>query len=407
MYLLQAFRTALDSLRTNKLRTALTLLGMVIGMFAIITSVTAVRVIEVYFEESLNFLGSSTFSVTRYASISMSDRETRNRMPITYEQMRQLENRVQMPLIISPEQGFAQTSVRYDERETDPDVILFGSDEDYPLGYGFDVEQGRALSREDVRYGRPVAVLGSTVAEELFTSESPIGRYIRIHGHRYQVVGVFASKGTFLGFDWDNRVIAPITNLFSRYGGTQRSIETISIRTSNPRMIPAAMDHVIGHLRAIRKVPPGLPNDFEIETNQSVQQTFEQYTNVLTTGGVAIGLISLLAAGIGIMNIMLVSVTERTREIGIRKSVGARRRDIMRQFLFEAFFLCLLGGSIGSLSGMLFGNLTALFFEISAAFPIDWAIYGLLAVTFMAVVFGGYPAMKASRLDPIAALRYE
>ena len=396
----------MGALRANKLRTALTLLGMVIGMFAIITSVTAVRVIEVYFEESLNFLGSSTFSIKRYPSVGRDD-ETRNRMPITYEQVERLEERVQMPLVISPEQGFAQTSVRYGDRETDPDVILFGSDEDYPLSFGYEISQGRALSREDVRYGRPVAMIGSSVASELFTTENPIGQQIRIQGHRYQVVGVMDEKGSFLGFDWDNRVVAPITTLLGRYGGANRDIWATSVRTSSPRDIPVAMDHVIGHMRSIRKVAPGDANDFDLETNESVQQTFEQFTAVLTTGGAAIGLISLLAAGIGIMNIMLVSVTERTREIGIRKSVGARRRDIMRQFLFEAFFLCLLGGSVGVLSGMLFGNLTAVYFEISAAFPVDWAIYGLLTVTFMAVVFGGYPALKAARLDPIAALRYE
>ncbi len=403
--LFQAFRMAMGSLRTNKLRTALTLLGMVIGMFAIITSVTAVRVIEVYFEESLNFLGSSSFSITR--DVSVGTNEYRNRMPITYEQVERLEERVQMPLVISPEQYFAQTSVRFQGRETDPDVLLLGSDEDYLLGFGFDIAQGRGLTAEDVRYGRPVVMLGASVASELFTAVNPIGREIRIHGHPYRVVGVLNEKGSFLGWDWDNRVVAPITTMFTVYGGSSRDIGSVSVRTTRVQDMVPAMDHVIGHLRAIRKVKPGDPNDFELETNESVQQTFEQFTRVLTTGGVAIGLISLIAAGIGIMNIMLVSVTERTREIGIRKSVGARRRDIMRQFLFEAFFLCLLGGTIGSFSGMLFGNLTAVYFNISAAFPLDWAIYGLLAVTLMAVVFGGYPALRGARLDPIEALRYE
>src|SRR5690606_24232045 len=174
--LFQAFRMAMGALRTNKLRTALTLLGMVIGMFAIITSVTAVRVIEVYFEESLNFLGSSSFSITRYASVGTN--EYRNRMPITYEQVERLEERVQMPLVISPEQYFAQTSVRFQGRETDPDVLLLGSDEDYLLGFGFDIAQGRGLTAEDVRYGRPVVMLGASVASELFTAVNPIGREI-------------------------------------------------------------------------------------------------------------------------------------------------------------------------------------------------------------------------------------
>jgi putative ABC transport system permease protein len=167
------------------------------------------------------------------------------------------------------------------------------------------------------------------------------------------------------------------------------------------------MDTVIGRLRVIRKVPPGEENNFEIGTNDSVQSTFEDFTSTLTAGGAGIGLIALLAAGIGIMNIMLVSVTERTREIGIRKSVGAKKRDILRQFLLEAVFMCQLGGLLGIGLGAAFGNLVAVYFDISAAFPWAWALGGVGAMIAIAVVFGGYPAYKAARLDPIESLRYE
>lgn len=398
---------AMGALRSDRMRTALTLLGMVIGMFAIITSVTAVKVIDVYFQESLNVLGSSTFSIRTYPSIRTDEHQIRNRRPLTYEQLERLESQIRMPLTVSPEQGFALTSIRYGEQETEPNVILFGSDEDYPINYGFEVAIGRSLSPDDVQYGRSVVLLGASVAEALFINEIPLGKEIRIHGHRYRVVGVLAPKGSFLGFDWDNRVIAPITALFGRYGGSNRNIQTVSIRTSRPSEVEAAMDHVIGHMRTIRRVPPGEPNDFEIETNQSIQRVFEQFTGVLTIGGAAIGLIALLAAGVGIMNIMLVSVTERTREIGIRKAIGARRRDVMRQFLFEAFFLCQIGGLTGMAAGVLFGNLTAVYFDISAVVPVGWAVAGLLMVTGVALIFGAYPAFRASRLDPIAALRYE
>lgn len=408
MNVIDIFRSALDSLRTNMMRTALTLLGMVIGVFAIIASVTAVEVIDVYFQNSLNVLGSSTFSIQRFPAINFSDDSRfRNRKPITYEQFQRLEERITMALTLSPEEDFAFTAVRYGDEETEPNVIVFGSDEDYTTNFAYDIDEGRPITQQEVQFGRPVVLIGSDVAEDLFVNETPVGKTVRIDGRPYQVVGVLAPKGSFLGFSWDKRVIAPITTLFSVYGEPDRNISGVSVRASDPLAIPAAMDHIIGHMRAIRKVPPGEENDFEIETNDSVQGAFDTFTNILTMGGAGIGLISLLAAGVGIMNIMLVSVTERTREIGIRKSLGARRRDITRQFLLEAIFLCQIGGLIGIALGAIAGNMLAVFFEISAAFPVGWAVAGVVMVTVVAVTFGGYPALKAARLNPVDSLRYE
>ncbi len=250
-------------------------------------------------------------------------------------------------------------------------------------------------------------MLGSAVAEELFPSESPLNKAVEFGGSRYQVIGVLESKGNFLGHNMDNRVFAPIRTLFLRYGGEHRNMATTSVRAPAAHMIPSAMDEVIGRLRAIRKVPPGQSNNFELETNDSMRAIFEGFTGVLTMGGAGIGLIALLAAGVGIMNIMLVSVTERTREIGIRKSVGARRRDVMQQFILESVFLCQIGGVVGIALGVLLGNAVAIYFDISAAIPWGWAIAAVVMVSVVALVFGGYPALKASRLDPIESLRYE
>jgi putative ABC transport system permease protein len=202
-------------------------------------------------------------------------------------------------------------------------------------------------------------------------------------------------------------MFVPITTMFQIYGGANRNISTASVRVPTASQIPAAMDEVIGRLRAIRKDAPGKENSFEVETNDSIRAIFDAFTGVLASGGAGIGLIALFAAGIGIMNIMLVSVTERTREIGIRKSVGARKRDIMRQFILEAVFLCQIGGFIGILLGVLVGNAVAIYFDIAAAIPWGWAIAAVVMVSVVAIVFGGYPALKASRLDPIESLRYE
>ncbi len=408
MAFLEAFRMAWQAITGHKLRSSLTLLGMVIGVFAIIVSVTAVKVIDVYFKEKLDFLGSSTFTLSRRPMIQMGDdRASRNRPPITMEQVDRLEAMVGDRMTISVMEGFDLGDVEYAGRKTERNIGLVGSDENMLGNYSYELASGRFFTDADVQFGRPVTVLPEGVAEFLFPNENPLGKLVRFKSLRLEVVGVTKNKGSFLGFNQDNRIFIPVTYAMTVYGGGQRDMGSISLRVASVEAIPAAMEEVQGRMRVIRKVEPGEDNNFELSTNESLTQIFEAFTGTLTAGGAGIGLIALLAAGIGIMNIMLVSVTERTREIGVRKSVGARRKDIMRQFLLEAFFMCQLGGIVGILLGALVGNLTALYFEISAAFPVDWAIGAVVMVTVVSLVFGGYPAFKAAGLNPIDALRYE
>ncbi len=399
---------AFESIRSNKLRSGLTLLGMVIGVFAIIVSVTAVKVIDVYFQDSMQFLGSSTFTISRSPAIQTGplDASIRNRPALTYDQMRRFESSMSLPVTISPVEDFTLGRVKYAGKETVPNIVLLGSNENFLGNFGYELDLGRFLTDQDVQYARSVTVLGADIVEELFPNETPIGKTVRMDGHRFEVVGTLMKKGNFLGFSLDNRLVAPMTRLVSIYGQPDRNI-SISVRVADQRRLDATMEESIGRMRTIRKVEPGKANNFELDTNDSMQGIFDAFTGTLTAGGALIGLIALLAAGIGIMNIMLVSVTERTREIGVRKSIGARRKDILRQFLFEAFFLCQIGGVFGIIFGMLFGNLVALKFGISTAFPWGWAIASVIMVTTISLVFGGYPAFKAARLDPIESLRYE
>lgn len=405
----EAFRMAISALNANKMRSSLTLLGMVIGVFAIIVSVTAVKVIDVYFKESMDFLGSSTFNITRYPQIRVDNggREIRNRPNITYDQVERLKRSMASPVFISILEDFKMGAVRYGERETEPNLFLLGTDENFLGNFSYELELGRFLTEQDVQYARPVAVIGYQIADELFPNETALGKTIRMDGNRFEVIGVLKEKGSFLGFSQDNRILAPITRLFSIYGIADRNIASVSLRVTGPEMITGAMEEAIGRMRVIRKVEPGDENNFEVSTNDTFKSVFDAFTGTLTMGGAGIGLIALLAAGIGIMNIMLVSVTERTREIGVRKSIGARRKDIMRQFLLEAFFLCQIGGLIGILLGALVGNGVALYFDITAVFPWNWAIAGVMMVTAIALIFGGFPAYKAAKLDPIESLRYE
>ena len=401
------FWMALRALRANKIRSALTLLGMVIGVFAIISSVTAVKVIDVYFEESLRFMGTGTFSVQRYGVGERRD-ETRSRKSISYAQVQRLEERISSGLRVSYLERYGWvTQAKHNEHETEPNLEVYGTNDHFLQNFGYELAEGRPITEQDMQYARPVVLLGAPIADQLFPNESPLGKEVRVQGLRLEVIGVLEKKGSFLGYRPDDRLLIPFSYLLSLSGGEGLDIDDVNVRAPTIHQVPSAMDEVIGHMRVIREVPPGEENNFSLETNDSMRSAFDTFTAALAVGGAGIGLIALLAAGVGIMNIMLVSVTERTREVGVRKAVGARRRDILLQFLFEALVLCLIGGLLGVLSGGLFGNLLALFFDIQAAFPVAWGLSAVVMVVAIALVFGAYPAYKAARLDPIQSLRYE
>jgi putative ABC transport system permease protein len=410
MLLFEYLRMAFESLRTNKLRSALTLLGIVIGVFSVIAAVTAVQVIEVYFNDTFRGMGANTFYVSKVNNngiqIGPRDRSLRNRPDLTYEDMLLLRRRAELPLSIGPDGWFGRGAVTYNGVETDPTVSLRGVNQDWAVNNGFEIEEGRFLTEDDVRYARNVVVLGAPIVKRLFDVEQPIGKTVRIDGRQYRVIGTFVEKAGFLGDSPDNIAMAPITRLFNVYGDPNRNI-SYDIRAPSAALLQATIDEVTGHLRVIRAVSPAEDNNFDIVTNDAMRGPMDSFTGYLTLGGAGIGLIALLAAGIGIMNIMLVSVTERTREIGVRKALGATRRDVLRQFLLEAVFLCQIGGLIGIGLGVLGGNVLALTFDLRPTFPWMWAIMGVVGVTVIALVFGVYPAYKAARLNPIDALRYE
>lgn len=402
----ETIREAFEGLWANKLRSALTLLGIVIGVFAVIAAVTAVDVIDLYFKSSIQGLGASTFSVERY-SFGGGGSPDRYHPPLTHEQVLRLDDRLSTDLEVSVRERFdGDVAVRSDRQETNPNIALEGTDAAFLGNFGYKMSAGRPLVEQDVDRARPVALLGSEVAETLFPVSEPIGKEIRVGRVKLDVIGVLEEKPALFRSP-NTRVYAPISHLFAAYGNGGRNMDDVRIRAPSAQALPDAQDQVQSHLRVIRQVAPGAPNNFNVETSDFLRSTFDQFTRRLTVGGALVGLISLLAAGVGIMNIMLVSVTERTREIGIRKAVGAKRRHVMGQFLVEAIVLCQIGGIIGIILGGLGGNVAALYFDIRPSFPWVWAGIAVGAVTTLAVIFGGYPAYKAARLDPIDSLRYE
>lgn len=407
MNLKEISKQSLSSLAANKLRSALTLLAIVVGVFAIISSSTAVLVLDTYFKETLTLMGGNVLNVSKYPGVSINGdfRKFRNRTDITFETLEELEERLSISQGISPVETFEVTKIVFGDKETEPSVDIEGSNQHYLENNAYNLADGRNFTEQDVQYRRPVAIIGDDVKKELFDVEYPVGKTIRIDGRPYQVIGITEARGTIFGESLDNFVLIPYSTLMNVYGA-EHNID-IQVRAPSMLVISSVMDELTGVLRTIRKVPPGEENDFEIITNDSLSGAFEQFTGILYIAGFVIGFIALLGAGIGVMNIMLVSVTERTREIGIRKAVGATKKAITLQFLMEAVLICQLGGVIGMLFGILGGNILALYMEASVVFPWSAAFAGIIAMTVLGVIFGVYPAYKAAQLDPIESLRYE
>ena len=403
----ETIRQALQALRANRLRSALTLLGMAIGVFSVIASVTAVKVLDGTIAQELAALGSQTIVFTRLPNDREPTDDEWRRPQLTYEQALRLRERATLPASVSASVGTGGREVRTREESTDPDVSVQGADEGWAQNNGWELAEGRFLDEGDVRTGRAVTVLGQTVAEELFGDRTPLGAEVRIEGRRFTVVGVFEPKSGGFNFgDANNFVAVPITRAISAFGLSDRDV-SIDVRAPSPELLAATLDETVGVLRAVRRVPPEEENSFGVFTSEQAADMLGGFMSALSMGGAGIGLIALLAAGVGVMNIMLVSVTERTREIGVRKSLGATRQDILLQFLVEAVVLCQIGGLVGILLGVLGGNAAAALMSTAPAFPWGWATAAVVGVTLVALVFGVYPATKAARLHPIEALRYE
>jgi len=407
MNIKEIFKQAFDSLWSNKLRSSLTLLALVVGVFAVIVSTTAVAVLDNFFQNTMSVMGGDVINVSKSPSVQIGrgDRSSRNRKDITFETAERMQDLLQLAENVSPDETFDRTSITYGDEDTEPTVRVVGSNEFYLSNNAYELEEGRNFSSGDIQYGRPFVIIGRTVLNKLFQNEYPLGKKIRIAGQQYQIIGTLEEKGSIFGQSLDELVLIPYTTALMVYGG-ERNID-IQVRAPAMDFIDAAIDEVTGVLRVIRKVAPGVENDFEIETNDSLAGTFDQFTFILYVVGFVIGGITLFGAGIGVMNIMLVSVTERTREIGIRKAVGATKKAIVSQFLAETIFICQLGGLLGIALGVLGGNAMALWIETEPVIPIWAVLMGFLGMLFIGLIFGVYPAYKAAQMDPIESLGYE
>jgi putative ABC transport system permease protein len=400
-------KMAMIAIRSNKLRSVLTLLGIIVGVFSIIGVMTAVQVLQNSIEAGLSGLGSNTFQIQKTPAMASHAEwhKAMKRRDIRYEQGLLLKGKIDLAQYIALEAWKGGQIIKFGSLKTNPNVNIGGEEPEGILTNNWTLSEGRSLTDDDIRYSTRVVILGDVVLKKLFPHGGALGSKVRLGDDQYLVVGTFGPKGSSLGGDEDNRVIIPLTTFLEQFGKL-RSIH-VMIKAKSAEVYDECVEESRMLLRKVRNVPPGEEDDFSIFSNDSLISTFNEFTMYIKLGVGFISFISLLAAGIGIMNIMLVSVTERTREIGIRKAIGARRSNILAQFITEAVVLCEIGGVIGILFGILGGNITALAFSFPPVFPLDWALIGFAITTFVGVVFGVYPAWKAANLDPIESLRYE
>ena len=404
----ESFWMAIAAIKQNKLRSTLTLLGISIGVFSVIGVMTAIRTLESSVESGLNVFAANTFVIQKYPEISFGEerRKHRKRKNIDYDQYKKLKNRAMLPVLVSVSERNEVRNVKYKDNVVKNYVGLFGGDEGSIRTFKTYIGDGRNIAPDDVRYARNVCVLGMDVVDRLFPFEDPLSKKIQIEGLDYYVVGVAERQGEAFGQSQDNYIAIPITSYLQKFSNKWTTL-SINVEAASEEDYDKTREEAIGIMRTIRKVKPGAENDFEIITSGEMIETFSGFTSGIKLFALSVSIIALVVAGIGIMNIMLVSVTERIKEIGIRKAIGATKKDILTQFLMEAVFLSEFGGIVGIIMGISAGNLVSFIFKIPAVIPIDWAMIGLAVCSLIGIGFGIYPAWKAAQLDPIESLRFE
>jgi putative ABC transport system permease protein len=403
--IVEGARISLAALLANKMRSALTTVGIVIGIVTVTLMSSAIEGINRAFKESVSILGSDVLYVARFDWFIDSYEDwmkVANRREITWQQYEAVLKQMTLAKAVAPIAGSGRP-IRYKNRKSDRVTIIGTSDQFMPIA-GLNMLEGRFMTASEADGGRPLVVLGYQVATNLFASESPIGRRIKIGEESVEVIGVLQAQGTFLGeFSWDNRVIVPIRYLVQKF--RQFPDYEIHVKALSLEKVPEAIEELRGILRRARQVRPGDPDDFAINQQEQFLTMFNRVSRVIAAGGLFITGLSLLVGGIGIMNIMFVSVAERTREIGIRKAIGAKRRAILLQFLIEAAGICLFGGLLGL---AIAAPCTLLLKKVlPATFSMQIAVLALSVSAATGIISGFLPAWRAARMNPVDALRNE
>ncbi len=410
-FLKENIRISLRAIRSQLLRTVLTAVIIAFGIMALVGILTSIDAIKSSINSNFTSMGANTFTIRNREMnirIGQNGRKAKRFRSITYDEAIRFTKEYSFPANPSVSTRASGAGVmKYESKKTNPNIQVFGGDENYMATSGYELEKGRNFSAQEVQYGNHVVILGQDVINALFTKrEDPIDKIITIGSGKYKVVGVLKSKGNSAGFGGDKVGILPLNNV-RQYFAMPNMTYTINVLLSNQQLMDMAVNEATGVFRIIRNVKLGEDNNFEVTKSDNLANLLIDNIQKVTAGATLIGIITLLGAAIGLMNIMLVSVTERTREIGIRKAIGATKKVIRSQFLVEAIVICQLGGLLGIIFGMAIGNLISFQLGVGFIVPWVWIISGIILCMFVGLISGLYPAVKASRLDPIDALRFE
>lgn len=403
-------KVAFGSIRSQLLRTILTALIIAIGIMALVGMLTAVDAIMGSISDNFSSMGANSFTIQNrgmHIRVGNKGKRPKRFKPIDYHQAIRFADEYHFPATVSISTVASRIStIKFNDKKTNPNVLVMGGNENYLVTTGYTVDRGRNFSPQEIQFGANVVVIGKEIMDKLFPDQDPIDKIISVGVNKYRVIGTLKEKGSSMGFGGDNVCILPLFNVKQNFNRPDMSF-AINVSVKDIGMMEPAVSEATGLFRIIRSVPIGEDNSFEITQSDSLANLFISQLVFMKYIAFIVGAITLLGAAIGLMNIMLVSVTERTREIGIRKAIGATPSAIRRQFLFEAILICQMGGILGVILGILIGNLMSSLLDSGFIVPWLWITTGLVICFVVGILSGYYPASKAARLDPIEALRYE